>query len=614
MTAETLPRKDRLALKARASKFYGAPGDAGLAIHEAYHALRGRDVATATRLASQISRDCPDNAHPWLIMGMVALDRMEGATAEAFFKRAHEIAPKNPEALSGLGKARVFMADVEAAVDLFERAMEAGSEDLAMVRLYHELMSRLDRKLDAARVMIGVARRMRDAGLYHTVGELFLDAEEYSDAIEALREAYELDPDALENRVGRIKQLFFEYDYETLVDESETLLAEHPEYDELINLRMAGLRNLARYDEALSLLDSEFSSAVYYKRALGVAAHVHLDRGDSAQAGLAFRDAVHVTDEDPIWAAKGYGTHCFAEGDYVEGAKHYAERQTPSNRAKIPYEYSAPEKIGGRTRLFVMKEQGVGDQFALLPLVQLAPLAEGAEITFVGDARMAAVLEGNALGVRVWRETDLEHTDQVIQPDEMVFMGDLTRYLPARGPQHRFGGYLRPDPARVSAMRDRYRALAGDGPVVGLSWFTRDGLTGHRRSVALSDLVAQLAPGTLAVNLQYGDHSSEIAAAAKARPDVTVFQDPEVDQLTDMVAFAAQIMALDRVITIDNTTAHTCGALGHPDTHVLLPSGAECMWYWQRKGDRDPWFGNLTLHRQATPRDWSRPLAEIAAL
>jgi hypothetical protein len=59
------------------------------------------------------------------------------------------------------------------------------------------------------------------------------------------------------------------------------------------------------------------------------------------------------------------------------------------------------------------------------------------------------------------------------------------------------------------------------------------------------------------------------------------------------------------------------GAVGHRGTHVLIPEGAENMWYWGRAGVQasdgiDPWYGALHLHRQTEPGDWSAPLAAIA--
>ena len=52
--------------------------------------------------------------------------------------------------------------------------------------------------------------------------------------------------------------------------------------------------------------------------------------------------------------------------------------------------------------------------------------------------------------------------------------------------------------------------------------------------------------------------------------------------------------------------------VGHKGTHVLIPEGAENMWYWGRTGSgTDPWYGTLNLPRQSEPGDWAAPLAAI---
>jgi len=127
----------------------------------------------------------------------------------------------------------------------------------------------------------------------------------------------------------------------------------------------------------------------------------------------------------------------------------------------------------------------------------------------------------------------------------------------------------------------------------------------------LADMLSTIQKEALVINLQYNANAAEIQAASKIRPDLEFFDDKEVDQMKDLGGFAAQIATMDRVVTIDNTTAHFCGALGHPDTHVLIPIGSECMWYWGRNGVVDPWYGNLHLHRQTQLRDWAKPIESV---
>ena len=600
----------RRALLSEARRIYGVDGAAALTLHEAYQALTRQEGAAAARLAREVLAAHPRALHGWVILGLVALDRHEAETARRFFEEARRIAPRDPQTLSGLGKALLLQGDVHGAVAQFTAALAAGSTDRPMMRLYADLMIEMEKLTEAAEALHGAAARLRDPALYHHLAEIYLAAEEYAKAIDAFDAEYALAPETPDARIGQLKAALFRHDFARAEALSAALLEENPALDELVSLRMTALRNIGRTDEALALLDSDFSTPVYYKRALGVAAHVHLDRGARQAAGHAFRAADAVCPDEALWSGRALGTHCLAEGRFAEGAPFYARRQPDANRHKIPYENAAPENLTGRKRLFVMQEQGIGDQLALLPLAALAPLAKGAEITFVGDPRMAAALAGNSLGAG-FRE-ELSFAEEKIDRAEIVFVGDLVRYLPGRAPDRALGGYLRADPERTAQLRRRYADLAPGKPVLGLAWRSGDRLTGWHRTVALADLVRCVPRDAVVVNLQYGDCTAEMSAARAARPDLTFFDDPEVDQMRDLSAFLAQIMAIDHIATIDNTTAHACGALGHRRTHVLLPAGAECMWYWGREAGADPWYGPLHLHRQTAPRDWSVPLRAIA--
>jgi ADP-heptose:LPS heptosyltransferase len=68
-----------------------------------------------------------------------------------------------------------------------------------------------------------------------------------------------------------------------------------------------------------------------------------------------------------------------------------------------------------------------------------------------------------------------------------------------------------------------------------------------------------------------------------------------------MDLFAAQIAAMDLVITIDNSTAHLAGALGVP-VWVLLPFAPD--WRWLLEREDCPWYPSMRLFRQPLPGDW----------
>lgn len=71
--------------------------------------------------------------------------------------------------------------------------------------------------------------------------------------------------------------------------------------------------------------------------------------------------------------------------------------------------------------------------------------------------------------------------------------------------------------------------------------------------------------------------------------------------MVDMDLFAAQIAAMDLVITIDNSTAHLAGALGVP-VWLMLPFAAD--WRWMTRREDSPWYPSMRLFRQPARGDW----------
>jgi ADP-heptose:LPS heptosyltransferase len=166
------------------------------------------------------------------------------------------------------------------------------------------------------------------------------------------------------------------------------------------------------------------------------------------------------------------------------------------------------------------------------------------------------------------------------------------------------GAYLKADPERRDTLKEAY---GSDRLRVGLSWHTTAAGTGWRRRVALSALLPLLrSRAARFVSLQYGDHAAEIAALADH--GIELLQDSAIDPLTDLDGFAAQIAALDLVITIDNSTAHMAGALGVP-CWVLLHHSPEWRWLLQRNDS--VWWPSLRLFRQPAPGDWDAVIKEL---
>jgi len=164
--------------------------------------------------------------------------------------------------------------------------------------------------------------------------------------------------------------------------------------------------------------------------------------------------------------------------------------------------------------------------------------------------------------------------------------------------------YLKPDRIERARFRERY----SDGRLlVGLAWQTGNRKTGRKRSIDLRALAPVFAlPGIRWISLQYGDFEALVQQAAAASAPILI--DHGVDQFADIDRFAAQVAAMDHVLTIDNSTAHLAGALGLP-VSLMLPFAAD--WRWLKDREDSPWYPTMRLFRQPDPGNWRSVLQSV---
>jgi len=194
--------------------------------------------------------------------------------------------------------------------------------------------------------------------------------------------------------------------------------------------------------------------------------------------------------------------------------------------------------------------------------------------------------------------------------DWQIPAGSVPRFLrPSSDSFPRRERFLVPDCEQTALWRRRLEAL-GAGLKVGISWFGGGAKAEHRRrSIPLFQWCEPLSvAGIHFVNLQYGGTTAEVAAA-RDELGVEIHTFADADPLTDLDAFAAQVSALDLVISVSNATVHLAGALGVL-TWGLVPSVP--VWRWLEAGEDSPWYPSVRLIRQRHVDDW-RDVLKLAA-
>ena len=160
---------------------------------------------------------------------------------------------------------------------------------------------------------------------------------------------------------------------------------------------------------------------------------------------------------------------------------------------------------------------------------------------------------------------------------------------------------LRADPTRVNAIRQRYKQKS-HGPLIGISWASSNK---NKALPELNDWAPLLGwPSATFVSLQYGDIRQDLNLLHELAGG-RVIDDPEIDQLVDLDGFAAQVSALDAVVSVSNTTIDMAGMLGMPTLHIRGDKGSQI---WPPAGP-SPWYPDMIfVYKQRRP--WSEALAE----
>ncbi len=283
------------------------------------------------------------------------------------------------------------------------------------------------------------------------------------------------------------------------------------------------------------------------------------------------------------------------DGDFGAGLQSYEGRwktpdQTPMRSYPRPLWRGEPLGSG---KLLLWGEQGVGDEILFAGLVPDV-LRAGIRCALDCDPRLKPVFARSFPEVEVVSGCEAGKDVAAHLPTGSLlslYRRSALDFAATKSP------YLLPDLQRWNELRSRYR----DGrKLVGIAWHTNNKRSGRQRSIALQLLRPLLERSDIRwVSLQYGSHDN--------LPE-SLLVDRSIDQLIDMDAFAAQVAAMDLVITIDNSTAHLAGALGVP-VWVLLPFVPD--WRWFRTREDSVWYPCARLFRQPHPGDWGSVLKRV---
>ncbi len=454
-------------------------------------------------------------------------------------------------------------------------------------------------------------REPKNARALDQLGTLARETGRSELALELLAQAVEIDPGNPFYWFSYSVSLNMAKRSEEAIQALKRALRLHPNFPEA-HLNLGALfERLGRYEEAEPYcrqaveLDHESASAHYNL------ANVLLHTARLEDAWRSY-DRTLELDPDHPRAHWNRGLGLLLTGNFQEGWQEYEWREA-AEQVRLDH-YPVPPwdglPLAGKT-ILAHAEQGVGDEVmfgSCLP--DLIGIARHVVITC--DPRLAALF-ARSFPTATVHAVERAKSGQWTPPrniDWRVTIGSLPKYLrPNWESFPRQERFLVPAAARVAHWRRRYEAL-GTGARIGISWRAGGVASEQRRRTTSLDLWRPLfeVPGVHFVNLQYGDCRDEIADAQN-RLGVQIHDWDDADPTADLDDFAAQVAALDLVISVGNTTIHVAGALG-VETWVLLP--AVPGWRYLLTGEEMPWYRTVRLARHTTSGGWPALFAETA--
>lgn len=335
-------------------------------------------------------------------------------------------------------------------------------------------------------------------------------------------------------------------------------------------------------------------------------------------------------DDQPMYRFLGAMLE-LGDGDPVKGVTQYEVRwRVPGFSASRTFgdtpSLAVPawrgERLSGTLALWA--EQGIGDEIWFAGYIPWAAARAGRVVLEVGGS-LVKLLERTLPGYDV-RARDAPGTEAAMAAaDAQLPVGSLMPLANA-GAEPVPYGYLKPDGGRVARLRSRYlRSRPAVRQVIGISWRSVKAFKGRRLEAA--ERLDPIKSGrsfeahleqwrslfrisdAAFVSLQYGDVTEDVRLVRELF-GVELIVDPEVNAYLDLDGLAAQVAAVDRVVSVANSTVMMAHAVGTPVD--VIPHIVQMDWRYRRWASRTRWLPTATCTWQRTAHDWATPIDAIA--
>lgn len=561
----------------------------------------------------EIEKDAPGIPEVSHLLGVVLMQMGRTEDAVTPLAYAAKTVRDDPGLLNLLGTAQHRNGDLDAAIATFRKALSKDRESVDLHYNFANALRDADRNGDAARHYREAIRLEPDFADAH-YNLALVDAREgrFDAAIEGYRKSLNLSPDEPQPdaHLGMSRALIMQFRYREAEAAAREALALDPDLMQAHSNLAQTLQAQGRLAEAEEAMRHAIALAPENATLYANLGNILQDADRVSEAEQAYRTAVEY---DPDFGAghTNLGILQLLNGQYEEGWREFEWRwkrddRPPSRPFPQPRWYG--EDLAGRAVL-AWGDEGVGDEILFASLLRELAGRAG-HVVVECDPRLTGLFGRAFPSIEIVPRTDPPNR-RLMRPDIDVQtpFTEMARWLRpdlAKAPSPD-AGYLEADPALTAACRERYTGL-GDGLVVGIAWASGNVMRADRNApLPLWDPILTQ-PGLRFVSLQYGDRSADLADV-RGRIGVDIYVDPHIDQMKSLEEFAAQVSAVDLVVSITNTTVHMAGALGKP-VWTMLPYMPD--WRYQRTRPDTPWYPHMRLFRQTVSRQWRDVMDTVA--
>ena len=571
-------------------------------------------LSEAEQLCRLVLARVPEQIDAMQLLGTLLNETGQYAEAVQLLRKAIRQAPRHAHLHNNLGIALHRMDNSDEAVLEFSKALEIRPD---FAKAHSNLgaaltkMGRLDEAVIACTEAIRLQPDFKEA--HNNLGLALKKKGDLESAVASFRKAIDLDSEyaeALSNlgmvliAQGRLKEA------EQNLQRAVSLVPNSAEFRN--NLGVVFNRQ-GRFQEAVDACEKAIAIRPDYVEGHNNLGTALMELGRFAEANAAFERAIGI-DPECAEAHHNRSLILLLTGHFEQGWKEYEWRWKHGG-------FSTPLRpfcqqwwngdVEGVARLLVWAEQGIGDEVQFSGLIRHI-ISRGISVVIECDRRLVPLLQRSFASAAVAERTDPPRllfaqsnpsiTHQIPMASIPRVLGLSPNSMPFQSP------FMIPDRKRRDRFRSEYKA--DRNPVlIGISFKSGNSQEGLKRSIPLEywGPILKIA-GARFVNLQYGECSGQLRTASD-RFGVEILQDSSVNPLTDLETFAAQVAAMDLVVSVDNSTVHFAGALG-VEVWTMLPTTPD--WRWGLEGDSTRWYPSMRLLRQEQRGKWEPVISKVA--